>query len=657
MGKTRAARKMAKDAPKLKMGMGRLVATVLSLLRPRDRLKVALLLFLMLVNGLVVTSAAAALVPFLMVATDPSKIETNAYLAWGYETFGFSEPTHYLIALGLLVFGLMVAGTVVGVLKTWISTRFSSMHQYRLSRELMRHYLSRHYEFFLTRNSADLSKTVLDETRQVVSGFLNPLLNLISSVILSVMLVSLLLAASPVVALVLVGILGTLYGTIFLMSRKWLGRIGEDRVLANKQRFLAAQEAFGAVKDIKLLGREDIYLSRYRDAAHRYAWHNANASLLSSLPSSIIETVLTGTLLVIALVLLTADGGRGFAEAVPLIGLYLVAGRKLVPAFQGFFSKVTTIRFHAAALENFLADMPEGIAHVGPRIRRRAEPLVPQRSVSLERVVYRYPEGDGPALDGLTLRIGAGEVVGIAGASGAGKSTLVDILLGMLTPQTGSLQIDGDDLPQDKLESWQAALGYVPQHIFLADDTVAHNIALGERDEAIDPQRLERVARMACIHDFIVSELPRGYETTLGERGIRLSGGQRQRIGIARALYRDPGVLLLDEATSALDNQTERAVMEAIHGLHESKTVIVVAHRLTTLEPCDRIVVLDRGRVVDQGTYAELMGRDGLFRAMAIAGQEGDGGRKRRTGTGDGSARLIEGEAASPRQVAGGLDV
>lgn len=587
-----------------------------ALLDPRDRGKVGLLAILMIVTAFMQTVGIASVMPFLAVLSDPAMVHDNDMLRIAYDWLGFESTSSFLYFLGLAAFVLFVTGTALQALNQWAITRFTHMQQYELSRRLMGDYLARPFTFFLNRNSGDLAKTVLQETTQAINGALLPMLRLVSQGLLALFIIGLLVAAQPWLAKIVAVSLGGIYGGIYVLARTWLNRIGEDRVEANRERFTAAAEAFAGAKEIRLLGRERDYLERYRHPSKRFASHQANAMLLQNLPQYAIEAIAFGGVLLLVLFLMAGDGG--LAQALPLIGLYALAGRQLIPAFQKIFQQIASLRFNTAAVDNILKDLgsrPDST----PMIERhdQPKPLAPSMSIEVKGLSYHYPGHEQPALKDVSLEIPARTTVGFVGSSGAGKSTLVDLLLGLLEPDEGQILIDGEPLTRNNARNWQAALGYVPQHIFLADQSVAANIALGVPEDRIDQAAVERAARLANLHNFVTTELPRGYATIIGERGTRLSGGQRQRIGIARALYRDPDVLFFDEATSALDNATERAVMDALHNLSGQKTVVLIAHRLSTVRPCSRIFVFEQGHLMDEGVWEDLSGRSASFQRLA----------------------------------------
>jgi ABC-type multidrug transport system fused ATPase/permease subunit len=358
---------------------------------------------------------------------------------------------------------------------------------------------------------------------------------------------------------------------------------------------------------------------RFLRPARTLARRQISAGLMSQLPSFAIQGLLFGGMILTLLYLMARHGG--FQEALPVAALYAFAGYRLMPAVQAIYRDISQLRFSEAALDSLCTDFAS-LQTEAPRARPkgddgREDRLPLERELELRDVSYGYPNAARPALHQLSLTIQAFSTVGIVGSTGSGKTTTVDLVLGLLRPREGSILADDVEITDERVRAWQRSLGYVPQQIFLADETVAGNIAFGLPAREIDRAAVERAARIANLHDFVIGELPDGYETKVGERGVRLSGGQRQRIGIARALYHDPDVLILDEATSALDNLTEQAVMEAVHRLGSRKTIVLIAHRLTTVRNCDCIYLLEQGRLMASGPYEELIAKNDRFRAMA----------------------------------------
>lgn len=583
---------------------------LLALLDWHERVQLALLFMVVLVMAFLETLSVAAVFPFLSVASDPSQIHDNAWLAWAYEKLGFTSNTGFLVALGaaaataLMLSNAWIAGTA------WAEHRFVRGRCHTQAMRLLDHYLAQPYVYFLRRNSADLSKNILSEV-DWVGMTMQPALRVFSKTIVVIALVALLVFLDVGLALIVAVVLGAAYAGVFFGVRRTLARIGGERMRANTARYAVINEVFHAIKDIKLLGKEQVFRNRFATNSLCFNRHQATAAIIGEVPRYMLETVAFGGVLIITVYLLLARDN--LQEVLPILGLYAFTGYRLMPSLQQIFAGAAKLRFAGEAVYTVHRELADGTpptSATAPSGSSRARtPLVPKQRLELYGVTFTYPGAHCPAVENLSLSINVNTTVGIMGATGAGKTTVVDIILGLLRPQQGEIRIDGTPLTQDNLRAWQDDLGYVPQHIYLADDTVAHNIAFGVPSDQIDMQAVERAARLAYIHDLVVDELPEGYGTIVGERGVRLSGGQRQRIGIARALYHDPAVLVLDEATSALDDGTEAVVMQAIHALAGMRTIIVIAHRTSTLRACDMIFRFSHGRIVEAGTSAELVGQ------------------------------------------------
>ena len=589
---------------------------IIELLSPAERRRGYLLLAMITVMALLEVVGVASIMPFMSVLANPEVVETNAHLNAVYNALGFEEPRSFLFFLGWVVFAALVLSTGFKALTTYALVRYTQMRNYTLSKRLVAGYLHQPYDWFLNRHSADLGKSILSEVGQVINGTLIPLMQLIAHGAVVIALVGLLIAVDPWLALVAMASLGGAYALIYLSLRGYLDRIGRDRVVANRERFETVQEAFGGIKEVKVAALEGAMIHRFDGPAKRFAHHQASSQVISLMPQFALQIIAFGGILVLVLYLMAARGG--FQQAMPIIALYAFAGYRLMPALQNVYANLSKLRFADAALNTLYNDFTRlGPDSQGSLSRQCPVPLGVNNAIELDHLRYSYPGAERPALRNLTLTIPARTTIGLVGATGSGKTTTVDIILGLLTPGAGTLKVDGTPITVDNVCAWQRNIGYVPQHIYLADDTVAANIAFGQPPERIDQAAVERAARIANLHDFVVSDMPQGYATRVGERGVRLSGGQRQRIGIARALYHDPEVLILDEATSALDNLTEQAVMEAVHNLGHRKTIILIAHRLTTVRECDTIFLLEKGELKGQGSFDELTVANERFRAMA----------------------------------------
>jgi len=590
---------------------------LLSLLTPPERKRAGLLLGMIVIMALLDMLGVASIMPFMAVVATPELVETNAFLKTAYtvsNNIGVNTIEEFLFLLGVLVFVLLVVSLAFKALTTYVQLRFGLMREYSISKRLVEGYLHQPYSWFLNRHSADLGKTILSEVSTVIHGGMMPVMNLIAQGMVATALLTLLILIDPKLALIVGLTLAAAYALIFKATRGLLSRMGTERVTANQARFTVVSEAFGASKEVKVGGLEQAYINRFSGPAQTYARNQATAQVISQLPRFALEAIAFGGMLLVVLYLMAQSGS--FASALPIIALYAFAGYRLMPALQQIYGAVTQLRFAGPALDALHADlMSQQPAHPNPD----QDVIALKQAITLNQIQYRYPNAPQSALKSLSLNIPARSTVGLVGATGSGKSTTVDLILGLLEAQEGTLEVDGQTITEHNRRSWQRTIGYVPQQIYLADDTVASNIAFGIEAKDIDQRAVEHAAKIANLHEFVVNDLPQQYQTAVGERGVRLSGGQRQRIGIARALYHNPRVLIMDEATSALDNLTEQAVMEAVDNLGHDITIILIAHRLSTVRKCDQIYLLERGEVKAGGTYEELAASNQHFAAMAVS--------------------------------------
>lgn len=593
----------------------------LAMLTPREKRTGAGVMILVLIKGAGDTLGVASIMPFLSVLGNPDLVRTNSYAAWAYNTIGFSSIDSFLIALGCGVFAMIILSAILRSVAVYAINRWVMSREYSLSRRLLEVYMRQPYEFFLDRHTGDLSTYILNETHRVVGDAYRPGADILNSLVTFIFIVSLLIWTEPVMTIVSVLALGGCYLMLFMILKPLIKRMGEAVVKSNKARFRIAGEALGGVKQIKLLGRERNYISAYSEPAQIQARVRAANATLRQVPKFALEVLAFGGIVVLTLILVTRSGGvegEAIAKSLPLLGLYAFAGYRLLPTLQTIYASAATLRYGSAAVEAVYKDLENG-SSLSRLPYKIAEPLNFTESLKLKSISYKYPGAKTAGLIDVNIDIERGMTVGLVGSTGAGKTTLMDVFLGLLAPSKGEILVDGVPLTLENIRAWQANVGYVPQEIFLTDSTIAQNIAMGVPIEQVSRRRVEQACRMAQIYDFVVEELPNGFETAVGERGVRLSGGQRQRIGIARALYHNPEVIVFDEATSALDNATEREVMTEISALSGTKTIIMIAHRLSTVENCDKIIVLNQGRVVGDGTFSALSKQNQYFQKIENA--------------------------------------
>jgi len=595
----------------------KMFSKLITILTPPERKRAGVLMGMILVMAFLDVLGVASIMPFMAVLANPELVQTNAMLNTAFTIsrhIGIHTTEQFLFVLGVLVFVLLVTSLAFKALTTYAQIRFALMREYSIGERLVEGYLYQPYSWFLNRHSADLGKTILSEVSTVIGNGMLPLMTLMAQSTVSVALLILLIFVDPLLSLSVGMVLGLTYAGIFAVVSGWLKHLGNARVKANQERFTAVSEAFGAAKEVKVGGLEQAYIQRFAKPAEIFAKGQSTAKIIAQLPRYVLEAIAFGGMLLVVLYLMAQSGS--FASALPVIALYAFAGYRLMPALQQIYGAVTQLRFAGPALDALHADLMS-LQPVHPSPSQDAIAL--KQAITLNHIQYRYPNTPQPALKNLSLTIPAHSTVGFVGATGSGKTTTVDVILGLLETQEGALKIDGQPISAANRRQWQRTIGYVPQHIYLVDDSVAANIAFGVNPKDINLQAVERAAKIANLHKFVINDLPQGYATTVGERGVRLSGGQRQRIGIARALYHNPQVLILDEATSALDNLTEQAVMEAVNNLGHDITIILIAHRLSTVRQCDQIYLLEQGELKARGTYQELIRANDCFRAMAAS--------------------------------------
>ncbi|WP_411870120.1 ABC transporter ATP-binding protein [Vulcanococcus limneticus] len=557
----------------------------------RRRLQLLALAALLLVSSLAEMLSLGAVVPFLAVLAEPQRVWGTGKAQWLAGVFGWQSAGELVLPLCLAFGAAALLAGAVRLLTLWASVRLANAIGSDLSIAVYRRTLYQPYAVHLQRNSSDTISAIANQVGAVVT-MLNSLLQLATAGLVSVGLVAVLLWLNPGITLAMAAVVGGGYGLAMGLSRQRLRRIGPAIVADQARVIRSLQEGLGAIRDVILDGSQPMYTRLYGEADRRLRRHQGQGQVLSLAPRYGMEAVGLAAIAIAALVLVA--GRAGFLGGLPLLGALALGAQRLLPTLQLIYGSWAGFRQNQPALASVLGYLEQPIA---PEDLEPAPPPLPlERELRLEGVSFRYgPELPWVLRDG-DLSIRRGERIGIVGETGSGKSTLVDLLMGLLQPTAGRILVDGQALEGERLRRWRATIAHVPQSIFLADGSIAENIAFGVEPSAINWPRLEWAAQQAQIASFIET-LDRGYHSAVGERGVRLSGGQRQRIGIARALYREAQLLVLDEATSALDNATEAEVMQAIEGLGSGITVLMIAHRLSTLGACERVVALETGSI------------------------------------------------------------
>jgi ATP-binding cassette, subfamily B, bacterial PglK len=572
-----------------------LVKDLWALLRARERRLVLVVLVAVLVMSLAQMVGVAAIMPFMALAADPARVNDYWVLRELQLLLPSTDIQTILGLVGLLVLLVVVGSIAAKAVAVYVSERFAEYCKFQLSRRLLQAYLAQPYDWFLQQHSAQLGKEVLAETENIVNGGVRGLIGLISEMAVALAVLTLLILAEPSVALGALLVFGGAYGVVYVVVSRRMQRAARLRYEANEARYRAVQDAFASVKDLKFADLESTVLGSFEQPARRYSESTTQQSLLVQMPRFLLEAIAFGGMLLVVMVLLL--GGQSLSGALPILAVFAFGAFRLMPAIQSAYAHLVNLRFAVPAVTAYRNTMVALEGAVPPVHETSQPPRALGKELELQDVRYQYPGAVRPSLDGISLRIPARSSLGIVGKTGAGKTTLVDILLGLLQPQCGQILVDGRALCPEDGPIWRAGIGYVPQHIHLKDDTLAANIALGEANANIDIQRVEQAAKLAALHGFVVERLPEKYATRVGERGAKLSGGERQRVGIARALYRQPHLLVLDEATSALDSETEVAVMDAVRNLAGKMTLIIIAHRVSTLAHCDTVIELVHGQL------------------------------------------------------------
>jgi ATP-binding cassette, subfamily B, bacterial PglK len=592
-------------------GLLALLARLWRLLGPRRRRQFRLLMLLVIASALAEVVSLGAVLPFLAVLASPEAAFAHPFGTAVATRLEITSPQGLMLPLTL---AFVVAALVSGAIRLLLlkaSTRFAFGTGSELSIEVYRRTLYQPYSVHVSRNSSQVISGITQKVGGTTMGVLMPTVTLISSGVAILALMLALIAINPAVALAATTCFGLSYAAITWRARRRLRR--NSVLIAREQTELvkALQEGLGGIRDVLLDGTQAVYCEAYgrADRPLRRA-QGANVFIAQS-PRYSIEAL--GMVLIAVLAYALSRQAGGLSPALPLLGALAIGAQRLLPSLQQAFSAWANIAGNQGVLRDSLELLEQPVA-------RELElpppaPLPFTRSIRFDRIRFRYSERSPWVIEGLSLEIPKGARIGFVGSTGGGKSTTLDLLMGLLMPTEGEILVDGEPVRGERVRAWQRTLAHVPQSIFLADSTLAENIAFGVPRDAIDSARVHDAAERAQLARFIENH-PEGYDAMVGERGIRLSGGQRQRIGIARALYKNASVLVLDEATSALDNVTEQSVLDAIDALDRELTILLIAHRLTTVRRCDVIIELEQGAIVAQGTYEELLERSPSFRRM-----------------------------------------
>ena len=581
--------------PRFVHNVSNLIRRVLFLARPYGRAKLAGVFSLALTQAVFQVIGATSIFPFLAVAADPDRIRRSHFGTVFLSLFPPMGNLQLLIITGVIAIVGVLVSNAINLLAEYARTRYAANFAHWLRVRLLRRMASQPYTYFLQRNSGDLLKKVLGDVMNYTTGVLLPLLDTVARAVTAVLLLATLFLVQPVIALSAAIGLGGFYVITFRLLARKRREVDENLRTHTIGFYREALQMLGGIKPVKVHRAEEHFLARFAGHSAIIAKMSARVAIFNS-ARYLVEPLAFGGLVVA--VLLLAAKGRDFSDILPNLGVMALAGYRLLPSIQLLYSQLTQVSSMRHAVDEVYDEFVEAETDGSVSLAISSDPLARARpfrwndSITLREISFRYPGTSRPALEALSLTIPKNTSLGVIGPTGSGKSTLVDLLLGLYQPTAGEIVIDTRLLTPALVPSWQASIGYVPQDIFLIDDTIARNIAFGLQNSEIDPARLREASDTAQLLDFIEAELPNGFDTNVGERGIRLSGGQRQRIGLARALYHRPSLLILDEATSALDVATEARLLEALSALAGKLTMVVAAHRLSAVANCDQLVDL-----------------------------------------------------------------
>ncbi len=561
----------------------------------KEKFQIFVLFLAAIVGSLLECLGVGVFSPFVDILMDTSAIHNNRYICYIYELFEFSSVEVFLTALTGGIILIFVIKNVYLIMEKYAIYNFSYNTQRKLSTNLLKAYMSEPYTFHLNKNISVLQRSIQEDADLFTKAIIH-FMELVIEITVCIALGIYLFGVSKSITVIVVGLLIICVGAFTAISRKFARELGKDCQDYKAKLYQWMNQSLGGIKEVKVLNRESFFVNSYSRYFKKYAKGLKISRLLGVMPKYIVEMVSMGGLL-LALMVKMNYGRSDIVDFIPQLAAFAVAAFRLLPSVGRINEHVTNIMYAAPSIELVYHDLKE-IEEIHKADKDEKKDLKLEKEVSIKNICYHYPECESNVIDYANFTIKKGQTIALIGESGAGKTTMADIILGLLVPQYGKIKVDGIDIFKN-MNAWHNNLGYIPQTIYLSDDTVRNNVAFGIYEDEIDDDKVIDALKKAQIYEF-VEGLSDGMETCVGDRGVRLSGGQRQRIGIARALYHDPEILVLDEATSALDNDTEAAVMEAIENLHGKKTMIIIAHRLTTIQKADVIYEVEDGKVIER---------------------------------------------------------
>ncbi len=595
--------------------MKKSIKKIYHLMPDGDLFKIAMLFLMMIIASLLALVGVGTVPVFVSAVIDADRVLNYPVLGDFLSWINITTPYSLTIFGSLVLFSVYLIKNLFMLFYDYMNNRYMMNRILFLQNRMFKAYMYSPYTFFISKNSSELLRNINSEVNKIVDGTLKPIMFVSLNVIMTVVIVSGLLVVEPLISVMGIFFFGGFSYLFLKLTRKKISFYGSESLDHRKSMTKAVLEGLQGFKDAKVLKRENFFLEEYHQHAQRHKTYDLKRTVLNAMPRQIIEMITLSGILFIAVIMVIQ--GREMASIVPTIALFGAAVMKIRPSINAVIQDVNNLRYNIYSVETVYNDLMylEGKDKL-IKPSKDVDRLVLSKEIRLKDLEFTYPNSNEPAIRNINLTIPKNSAVAFVGSSGVGKTTLVDVILGLLEPQKGSVSVDGKDIFEN-IDGWQKNIGYIPQFIYLLDDTIRRNICFGIPDNEVDEEMLWLAIETAQLGEM-VRDLDEGVDTIVGERGVRLSGGQRQRIGIARALYNNPQVLIMDEATSALDNITEKVLIRAIERLRGDKTIIMIAHRLTTVQNCDTIHMMKEGEVIAQGTYHELLETSKEFREMSL---------------------------------------
>lgn len=597
--------------------MYQIIKKIVYILPQKDPIKILLLFLLMMIAALLEVAGIGMIPAFVAIVADPERVMEVAVLEPVINLLEISNSQDLLLwGSAALIVVFLIKGLYI-VLFNYIEAKFIYRRRYYVSRRMMTAYMQAPYTFHLQKNTAELLRNILNEVNVLSNIILTNLLKMSREGVMTISILILLFSVEPLITLFVLILAGAGAGSFILLTQKKIKSYGEEEQQRRSKMIQAVAQGLGGIKDARVLNRESEFINRFAEESFKSTNLMAFIKFIQQIPKPVVETTAVFGMMLISGFMVWQ--GRPMSAIIPTLTLFAMALVRLMPSIQQLSSMYTNLQYNMVSLDPIYNDLQQlegyGNRLVSERSSGNSMEFIDR--LELDNVSYRYPESDEQALDKISLDIPKGSSVAFVGESGAGKTTIVDLILGLLEPTNGEIRVDGKNI-QDSISAWQKNIGYIPQSIYLADESLRRNVAFGIPENEIDNGKVFEALKMAQL-ESLIKRLPDGIETIIGEDGTRLSGGQRQRIGIARALYHNPEVLVMDEATSALDNITEKEISKAIDALIGERTIILIAHRLTTVKNCNKLYLMKEGEIMDSGNYDDLVNRNKEFKKMALA--------------------------------------